>query len=81
MIKVTQLIKYLNLRNFIYCMAIMIVSGCETNLDYSKYIDLPTTLYKTKSSDASLPKETGIIKFSSYSFFIRELSLDVFIND
>ena len=67
MIQVTQLIKYLNLRNFIYCMATMIVSGCETNLDYSQYIDLPTTLYKTKSSDASLPKETGIIKFSTYS--------------
>jgi murein DD-endopeptidase MepM/ murein hydrolase activator NlpD len=45
----------------------MIVSGCETNLDYSQYIDLPTTLFKTKSSDASLPKETGIIKFSTYS--------------
>ena len=67
MIQYTQLFKYKTLRNIIYCTTAVIISGCETNLDYSQYVNLPKALYNTNGSANSLPKETGIINFSTYS--------------
>ena len=72
MIQVKKLLKQHILSKFVFATTAIFISGCEQNLDYSQYltlpeISLPTNLYKLESSTENLPKETGIINFSTYS--------------
>lgn len=72
MIQVKKLLKQHILSKFVFGTTAIFISGCEQNLDYSQYltlpeISLPTKLYKLESSTENLPKETGIINFSTYS--------------
>ena len=72
MIQVKKLLKQHILSKFVFGTTAIFISGCEQNLDYSQYltlpeISLPTNLYKLESSTENLPKETGIINFSTYS--------------
>lgn len=67
MIQAKKLFKEHLLGKFVFVSATIFISGCETNLDYSQYITLPTNLYKFESLTENSPKETGIINFSTYS--------------
>ena len=72
MIQVKKILKQHILSKFVFGTTAIFISGCEQNLDYSQYltlpeISLPTKLYKLESSTENLPKETGIINFSTYS--------------
>ena len=67
MIQVKKLFKEHLLGKFVFVATTIFISGCETNLDYSQYITLPTNLYKFESLTENSPKETGIINFSTYS--------------
>ena len=56
-----------NLLNLISVTSIILISGCDTNLNYSQYLDLPKNLYQSVSASGPAPKETGIITFETYA--------------
>ena len=57
----------LNLLHLISVTSIILISGCDTNLNYSQYLDLPKNLYQSVSASGPAPKETGIITFETYA--------------
>ena len=57
----------LNLLHLISVTSIILISGCDTNLNYSQYLDLPKNLYQSVSTSGPAPKETGIITFETYA--------------
>ena len=56
-----------NLLHLISATSIILISGCDTNLNYSQYLDLPKNLYQSVSASGPAPKETGIITFETYA--------------
>ena len=56
-----------NLLHLISVTSIILISGCDTNLNYSQYLDLPKNLYQSVSASGPAPKETGIITFETYA--------------
>ena len=57
----------LNLLHLISVTSIILISGCDTNLNYSQYLDLPKNLYQSVNASGPAPKETGIITFETYA--------------
>ena len=47
--------------------SIILISGCNTNLNYSQYLDLPKNILQSVSASGPAPKETGIITFDTYA--------------
>lgn len=67
MISTMQIFYPLNLLHLISVTSIILISGCDTNLNYSQYLDLPKNLYQSVSASGPAPKETGIITFETYA--------------
>ena len=67
MISTMRIFYPLNLLHLISVTSIILISGCDTNLNYSQYLDLPKNLYQSVSASGSAPKETGIITFETYA--------------
>ena len=67
MISTMQIFYPLNLLHLISVASIILISGCDTNLNYSQYLDLPKNLYQSVSASGPAPKETGIITFETYA--------------
>jgi murein DD-endopeptidase MepM/ murein hydrolase activator NlpD len=57
----------LNILHLISVTSIILISGCDANLNYSQYLDLPKNLYQSVSASGPAPKETGIITFETYA--------------
>ena len=57
----------LNLLHLISVTSIILISGCDTNLNYSQYLDLPKNLYQSVNASGPAPKETGVITFETYA--------------
>ena len=57
----------LNALRLISITSIIIISGCNTNLNYSRYLDLPKNVFQSVSASDPAPKETGIITFDTYA--------------
>ena len=47
--------------------SIILISGCNTNLNYSQYLDMPKNILQSVSASGPAPKETGIITFDTYA--------------
>ena len=67
MISTMRIFYPLNLLHLISVTSIILISGCDTNLNYSQYLDLPKNLYQSVSASGPAPKETGIITFETYA--------------
>ena len=67
MISTMRIFYPLNLLHLISVTSIVLISGCDTNLNYSQYLDLPKNLYQSVSASGPAPKETGIITFETYA--------------
>lgn len=67
MISTMRIFYPLNLLHIISVTSIILISGCDTNLNYSQYLDLPKNLYQSVSASGPAPKETGIITFETYA--------------
>ena len=67
MISTMRIFYPLNLLHLISVSSIILISGCDTNLNYSQYLDLPKNLYQSVSASGPAPKETGIITFETYA--------------
>ena len=67
MISTMRIFYPLNLLHLISVTSIILISGCDTNLNYSQYLDLPKNLYQSVSAAGPAPKETGIITFETYA--------------
>ena len=67
MISTMRIFYPLNLLHLISVTSIILISGCDTNLNYSQYLDLPKNLYQSVSVSGPAPKETGIITFETYA--------------
>ena len=67
MISTMRIFYPLNLLHLISVTSIILISGCDTNLNYSQYLDLPKNLYQSVSASGPAPKETGIITFDTYA--------------
>ena len=67
MISTMRIFYPLNLLHLISVTSIILISGCDTNLNYSQYLDLPKNLYQSVSASGTAPKETGIITFDTYA--------------
>ncbi len=62
-----QFSKHLILIKFISVTSVILVSGCNTNLNYSQFIKLPKNLYQSVNAKNAVPKETGLITFETYA--------------
>lgn len=67
MISTMRIFYPLNLLHLISVTSIILISGCDTNLNYSQYLDLPKNLYQSVNASGPAPKETGIITFETYA--------------
>ena len=67
MISTMRIFYPLNLLHLISVTSIILIAGCDTNLNYSQYLDLPKNLYQSVSASGPAPKETGIITFETYA--------------
>ena len=67
MISTMRIFYPLNLLHLISVSSIILISGCDTNLNYSQYLDLPKNLYQSMNASGPAPKETGIITFETYA--------------
>ena len=67
MISTMRIFYPLNLLHLISVTSIVLISGCDTNLNYSQYLDLPKNLYQSVNASGPAPKETGIITFETYA--------------
>jgi len=67
MISTMRIFYPLNILHLISVTSIILISGCDTNLNYSQYLDLPKNLYQSVSASGPAPKETGIITFETYA--------------
>ena len=67
MISTMRIFYPLNLLHLISVTSIILISGCDTNLNYSQYLDFPKNLYQSVSASGPAPKETGIITFETYA--------------
>ena len=67
MISTMRIFYPLNLLHLISVTSIILISGCDTNLNYSQYLDFPKNLYQSVNASGPAPKETGIITFETYA--------------
>ena len=67
MISTMRIFYPLNLLHLISVTSIILISGCDTNLNYSQYLDLPKNLFQSVSTSGPAPKETGILTFDTYA--------------
>ena len=67
MISTMRIFYPLNLLHLISVTSIILISGCDTNLNYSQYLDLPKNLYQSVNASGPAPKETGVITFDTYA--------------
>jgi len=67
MISTMRIFYPLNILHLISVTSIILISGCDANLNYSQYLDLPKNLYQSVSASGPAPKETGIITFETYA--------------
>ena len=67
MISTMRIFYPLNLLHLISVTSIVLISGCDTNLNYSQYLDWTKNLYQSVSASGPAPKETGIITFETYA--------------
>ena len=67
MISTMRIFYPLNLLHLISVTSIILISGCDTNLNYSQYLDLPKNLYQSVNASGPAPKETGVITFETYA--------------
>ena len=65
--KKMQSSKQLNLSKLMSITFVIFISGCNNNLNYSQYIELPKNLYQSMVVKDPAPKETGIINFKTYA--------------
>ena len=62
-----QFSKHLILIKIISITSVILISGCDTNLNYSQFIELPKNLYQSVNAKNPVPKETGLITFETYA--------------
>ena len=67
MIETMRIFYSVNVRHLISITLFMLITGCNANLNYSQYLDLPKNLYKSVGASGPAPKETGIITFDTYA--------------
>lgn len=67
MIKDMKILNLFGPKQVIFVVPILFISACNTNLDYSEYIDLPKNLIESVSTKKPAPKETGIIIFDTHA--------------
>ena len=67
MIETMRIFYPVNVIHLISITLIMLITGCDTNLNYSQYLDLPKNLYQSVSASGPAPKETGIVTFDTYA--------------
>ena len=67
MIETMRIFYPVNVIHLISITLIMLITGCDTNLNYSQYLDLPKNLYQSVSASGPEPKETGIVTFDTYA--------------
>lgn len=65
--KKMQSSKQLNLSKLMSITFVIFISGCNNNLNFSQYIELPKNLYQSMVVKDPAPKETGIINFKTYA--------------
>lgn len=67
MIETMRIFYPVNVIHLISITLIMLITGCDTNLNYTQYLDLPKNLYQSVSASGPAPKETGIVTFDTYA--------------